>query len=311
MVLEAARRMQYEGNYYAQRLKKRCSRTIGLFSLDLDTGIETHKIKVIQRLLAGHGYDVPIYSYGSYGGGEEVDQKALMSTLRRQRPQAIVCSLRGLQPGTLQELGRYIEEGGVVVCYGYTDQEVEGYDQVIFDDNDNTYQAARYLLELGHREIGLYIPGARKRQEPRIHGFCRALGEIGATAPSDWIISSKELYEEGGAIVAQRLLALQHRPSAMCIVNDNAASGFVNEVQRGGLRVPHDISVVSHDDSAVARYSAVPLTSVSHPIETIAQDVVDLLYSRLSGLYDGAPRRVLVQGHLSVRDSAIGKVENV
>jgi hypothetical protein len=41
-----------------------------LFSLNLDTGIETQKIKSIQRPLASRGYDVPIYSYNSY---EEVD----------------------------------------------------------------------------------------------------------------------------------------------------------------------------------------------------------------------------------------------
>jgi LacI family transcriptional regulator len=304
-VLEAASRMQYEGNYYAQRLKKRCSRTIGLFSLNLDTGIETQKIKVIQRLLASRGYDVPIYSYGSYGAGEEVDQKALLSTVRRQRPRAIVCSLRGLEGDTLHELGRYVEEGGAVVCYGYPDQEVEGYDQVVFDEKDNTYQATRYLLELGHREIGLYIPGARKRHEPRMAGFCHALDEFGATPRADWTFSSDELYEEGGAVMAARFLKMAQRPAAMCIVNDHAASAFVNEVQRGGVRVPRDLSVVSHDDSPVARYSAVPLTSVSHPVEAVARHVVDLMCSRLNGVYDGGPRRVLVQGQLVVRDSAV------
>jgi DNA-binding LacI/PurR family transcriptional regulator len=304
-VLEAASRLQYEGNYYAQHLKKRCSRTIGLFSLNLDTGIETQKIKSIQRLLANWGYDVPIYSYGSYGGGEEVDQRALLSTVRRQKPQAIVCSLRGLESQTLQELERYVAEGGTVVCYGYPDQEVSGYDQVVFDEDDNTYQAARYLLELGHRDIGLYIPGARKREEPRFVGFCRALEEWNVAVRSDWFFSSRELYEEGGAAMATRLLALDERPTAMCIVNDHAASAFVNEVQRGGLRVPHDLSVVSHDDSPVARYCAVPLTTVSHPVETVAQHVVELMCSRLDGTYQGAPRRVIVEGDLVVRDSAV------
>jgi DNA-binding LacI/PurR family transcriptional regulator len=58
-----------------------------------------------------------------------------------------------------------------------------------------------------------------------------------------------------------RLLQLVQRPTAMCIVNDHAASAFVNEVQRAGLRIPRDLSVVSHDDSPVARYSVVPLTT--------------------------------------------------
>lgn len=56
-------------------------------------------------------------------------------------------------------------------------------------------------------------------------------------------------------MVAARFLALESRPTAMCIVNDHAASAFVNEVQRGGLRVPHDLSVVSHD-SCLSRATA-------------------------------------------------------
>src|SRR5688572_11390318 len=73
-VLKAAEELGYEASYYAQRLKGRCDNLIGLFALDLDLGAGTMKLKLIQRMLAAHGYDVPIYSYGSYGGGEEANQ---------------------------------------------------------------------------------------------------------------------------------------------------------------------------------------------------------------------------------------------
>jgi LacI family transcriptional regulator len=226
-VLEAARALNYEGNYYAQRLKRRCTKTIGLFSLDLDLGAETQKIKAIQRKLTERGYDVPIYSYGSYGGGETVEQITLMSTLRRQRPLAIVCSLRGIAPEVLGELRRYAEDGGVVACYGFLDQEATEFDCVVFDEADNTYQAARHLLELGHRDIGLYIPGARRPQEPRVKGFEQALRERGCTLRPEWIFSTPELYDSGGAAMAERFLKLKRRPTALCIVNDYAASAFI------------------------------------------------------------------------------------
>lgn len=64
-VLEAAEQLGYEGNYYAQRLKGRCANLVGLLSLNLDVGVGTAKLKIIQRLLSTQGYDVPIYSYGS------------------------------------------------------------------------------------------------------------------------------------------------------------------------------------------------------------------------------------------------------
>jgi DNA-binding LacI/PurR family transcriptional regulator len=45
-------------------------------------------------------------------------------------------------------------ERGTVVWYGYREQEVSGYDLVIFDEIDNTYHVALHLLELGHHHIG-------------------------------------------------------------------------------------------------------------------------------------------------------------
>jgi hypothetical protein len=52
------------------------------------------------------------------------------SSLRFRQRLSLTRSLRGLERGTLQELERYVGEGGAVVCYGYPDLEVEGYDQV-------------------------------------------------------------------------------------------------------------------------------------------------------------------------------------
>jgi hypothetical protein len=66
----------------------------------------------------------------------------------------------------------------------YLDQELKSYDQVIFDET--TYlSAARYLLELGHREIGLYIP-ARGAHEHALPLFV-ALGRIRSHDTCEWI----------------------------------------------------------------------------------------------------------------------------
>jgi DNA-binding LacI/PurR family transcriptional regulator len=104
--------------------------------------------------------------------------------------------------------------------------------------------------------------------------------------------------------MAQRFLDLKSRPSALCIVNEYAASAFVNEIQRRGWRVPDDISLVSHDDAPVARFCAVPLTTVSHPVEDIANQVVRLLRERLENDYGGPARQITIKGQLVVRDSS-------
>ena len=301
-VLQAARELGFEVNPLAQRLAHgRSDNTIGLFCRDLDVGVGTRKINRIQQLLAEQGFDVPIHACG-YHGADAAMQSELMSNLRRQKPRAIVGAVGGLHADVLAQLERYQSEGGLVVCYDHA--APLGCDQVVFDREDNVYRSARHLLELGHREIGLFIHGRNGIADnaPRVAGFRRALREYNAPCRDEWLFDGA-LYEEGGAQMAARFLALPQRPTAMCIVNDYAAVAFISQLLEAGVRVPQDVSVVGHDNVAGAPYAAVPITSVSHPVEEIAAQVVELLSSRLEG-FEGGPRRVTVRGELVVRRSA-------
>lgn len=300
-VLKAARELRFEPSLHAQRLSTGHSNNmIGLFSLDLDLGVGTQKVKLIQSLISQQGYDVPVYTYGNYDGSDDDHIALLLSNLRRQKPRAIVCCVRNLGKRVLEELARYQEDGGHVVSYD-SPIPVEC-DQVIFDREGNTSLAVRHLLELGHRDIGLYIHGFIEPENPREIGFRRTLAEHEIEVRSEWILTGG-LYEEGGAQLAARFIELREKPTALCIVNDQSAIAFIAELGRRGLSVPQDVSVVGHDNIMASCYSMIPLTTVSHPIEAISHQVVELLRTRLSGDYNGAPRQVVLGGELIARES--------
>lgn len=299
-ILQAARELGYQPNPHAQRLAGGVSTTIGLFSLDLDFGVVTHKIKIIQRLLTEKGFNVPLYAHGAYAAEDEQLQTELMATLINQQPRAIICSTRDLKENALLALQDYANKGGVVVCYDYrSDLDC---DRVIFDREDNNYQTARHLLDLGHRALGLYMEGPHVPSGERLHGFERALREQGIATNENWMFYGG-VSEAGGVELAHQFLALKERPTGICIVNDRAASAFINQVSRAGVRVPEDLSVIGHDDQPAAASCFVPLTTNTHPVEIIAQTVVDLLCSRLDGSYDGPARERIVRGNLMQRAS--------
>ncbi len=306
-VLQSARELGYQPNPHAQRLAGgRALNTVGLFSLGLDYGVTTEKIKIIQQLLSEQGFHVPLYAYSSYSSVTSVRQVELMSSLRQQQPRAIICANRGLEPDALEQLKLYHDEGGIVVCYDYP-VELDC-DQVIFDREDNNYQATQHLLEMGHKKIGLYMEGDVKpnAQSPitgsRVRGFERALQRNNLSLNSDWMFCGSG-GEDGGALLAQQFLALPDRPTGMCIVNDRSAVTFVNELQRAGMRVPDEVSVVSHDDQPIARYCSVPLSSATHPSQEIAEAVVEMLSSRFAGSYEGEAQHKWVRGTFIERES--------
>lgn len=301
----AARELGYVPNALAQRLANGyASLHIDLCALKLDGGLGVEKIKRIQSGLMDAGYDVPLHSYDFYNHkeGEAQRKLELIQALRRGRPRAIVCATPGVDEAVYGELESYIKEGGHVVCYD--DEAPIICDNVVFDARDTVRQAAQHLIELGHQRLGLFVQGNLQPNGSILQGFEEALQKANLPIEPRALFGSARPGEEGGAELAAQFLALSPalRPTGMCVVNDRSAWAFMVELGRAGVRVPDDLSIVGHDNLPAARFCPVPLTSVSHPFESIADEVVRLLLSRLDG-WQGAPRRVTITGELVQRAS--------
>lgn len=316
-IAAVARDLGYEPNPVAQRLASgHRNALVCLFTGVLDTGLATQKLRLIQKELSATGLEVPIYSCYETVGDLATAQRSQIRQLIRQRPRAIICATQMVAPTVLDELAAYQRAGGVVVSYDTpTDRP---WDQVIFDREDNAYRAARYLLERGHRRIGITMshlssPLSGTEADPqmwRLRGFRRALGEFSVPVREEWFFRHNT-YEMGGAEMAERFMSMTDRPTALCIVNDYAAMGFMVAVMRAGVRVPDDVSLVSHDNQPVTAFCPVPLTSVSQPTTVIGHAVVDALTARVREADESAgvitaplsPRTVVVQGELIERAS--------
>jgi LacI family transcriptional regulator len=264
----------------------------------------TRKLQLLQRNLHDRGYNAPIHAFGTDVGSKDVNQAALLRNLRSLRPRAIVLSTMKLNDEAVDEVRQYIKKGGHVVAYDVpVDLEC---DKVLFDRNQNTYTAARHLLDLGHREIGFYVgswPVAGNN--PRLAGLKTALSEFNAPLLEEWLDFANNIEwhpdEDLGVQLAKFYLSLKKRPTAMCIVNDMMAAAFINTVRAHGLQVPEDVSVIGHDDFPFIKTFG--LTTVSHPVRTIANEVVQLLMNRLEDGYAGSPITQTDHGDLCHRNS--------
>lgn len=311
-VRTVAHEIGYAPNPLAQRLANGARNpTVCIVSGALDVGLATEKILLIQHALSAETLEAPIYTCSEGVGETDRSQAAQIRQICRQRPRAVVCAAQMVGAAVFPELEAYQRAGGVVVSY---DVAVPlDCDQVVFDREDNTDQAARYLLERGHRRIGLGMSNpppwlshtAGLAQDLRLIGFRRALQEFGTPVREDWLFRNST-YEKGGAEMAQRFLGLAERPTGLCIVNDYVALAFMVEIMRAGVRVPEDVSLVGLDNQPIAAYCPVPLTSVSQPTEEIAQAVVAQLRERLAGS-TAAPETVTIRGELQVRESVAGQ----
>jgi LacI family transcriptional regulator len=137
--------------------------------------------------------------------------------------------------------------------------------------------ATRHLIDLGHTRIGLISgPGFASSARLRREGFQDAMAEAGLDIQPEWIVDSS-FGIESGAEAADTLLRLNPRPTAIFAVNDNTAIGALSVIQRLGLSVPQDVSVVGYNDIPLVSLLPIPLSTVRVPFNQIAGTALELL----------------------------------
>ena len=154
------------------------------------------------------------------------------------------------------------------------------------DDKLGGYLATRHLLDLGHRRIGLIAgPAYASTAHGRALGYRQAMAEAGVEVDPAWVVEST-FGIESGAEAAQALMRMAPRPTALFAVNDNTAIGALSTLERLGLSVPKDVSLVGYNDIPIVRHLPTPLTSVRVPFDQIAAAGLDLLASGPTGEHD-------------------------
>lgn len=100
----------------------------------------------------------------------------------------------------------------------------------------------------------------------------------------------------------RELLRMDQRPTAVFAANDLAATGVLDVLDRAGLSVPGDVSVVGYDNTHIAGMHRFDLTTVDQPRLEIGRQAVSLLLERVRG-DRSSPRHVVLPPKLVVRGS--------
>ena len=185
-----------------------------------------------------------------------------------------------------------------------------GFDYPYLDiDNEAAFHdAARLLIQLGHRRVALVNDEVTKTFAiHRERGARRALAASGLTLAPQYVFSAP-MTEENGYRAARALLGQSESPTAIVCSSMIMALGIVRAARELGLEIPRDLSLVAHDD--VFHYLKpesfpVPLTTTRSSIRLAGQRIAERLAARMSGLEVG-PRAELWPVDLVVRGSIAG-----
>ncbi len=130
------------------------------------------------------------------------------------------------------------------------------------DNRAGTIAAVAHLIEHGHQRIGFVGNIAQRDIRDRFDAYQEALEAHGLTADPAHMFATPENAESGGAVAAQQILAMEHRPTAVMVGTDRNAIGLMRELTKAGLNIPQDLAVVAFDNIAAGTFSNPSLSSV-------------------------------------------------
>ena len=166
----------------------------------------------------------------------------------------------------------------VVLVDAYS--SVNGYDAVLSDNVGGARRAVQYLIERGHRHIGLIAghPHAYPSLSERREGYLQALQMAGIT---ETYFTDCPLNPQAAAEATIQLLQRQPQITALFGCNDEVAIAAMRAAQSLGRRIPENLSVIGFDDIDLAQHVTPPLTTMHVDKAGMGRMAVQLLGNRI------------------------------
>ena len=293
-VLTAVTRMGYVVNQQARSLAGGRSQVIGLLVHDLGASYSGEVIRGIDEELAAMQYDLMLYTTHR----RKTKESIYVATLTRGMTDGLLLLLP-LNPEAYLETLRQRRYPYVVIDH----QGFDDFSPTVGAANwRGAYDAASYLIALGHRRIG-FITGAMDLSSAveRLNGFKAALEAHGIPLIPE-LVQQGDFQQPGGYTAASALLDLAEPPTAIFASNDASAFGAIDAIRSRGLRIPEDISIVGFDDLPQAAYMHPALTTVHQPLTEMGRVATRMLFQYIKEP-GNALERVVLETRLVVRDS--------
>jgi LacI family transcriptional regulator len=162
-----------------------------------------------------------------------------------------------------------------LVCIDFYDHKMAA-DMIVSNNFIASYEATSYLINLNHEKIHFIgTLNATSSINDRYFGYHKAMLEYNK---HEHILA---INDRNGIGLKETFELKQPLPTAYVCNNDHTASLLIKQLQKEGLRVPEDISVMGFDDVAYSRESQPPITTMRVSRSYMAEQALTLLVDRI------------------------------
>ena len=160
--------------------------------------------------------------------------------------------------------------------------QIKDCDYVITDNIKGAFNATKYLINLGHKDIAFIVEKEDIiTHRERLEGYRNALVKYNIEESKSLIIRSSSNDINGGLNATENFLKNNIKFTAIFASNDMIALGAMEALDNNLIKVPEDVSVMGFDDILFSSLPRISLTSISQPKYEIGRSAAMLLIDRI------------------------------
>jgi len=260
LVLNTAKKMNYEQNKLALALKSGKSNNVGVIVPRIDSSFFGSVIRGVEEELNPNGYHVIICQTH-----EDVKiENENIDTLLNAQVDGILISTSNTKTDAFNR----VLKKNIPLVFFDRKLTMNGVSSVTINDYEGGYSATKHLIDQGCTKIA-HFSGDRSIEifKDRFLGYKQALIDAGITLNGDYVIQTKSALVDGGNAV-KLLLDLENPPQAIFSSSDFAALGAIQELKSRNIKIPDDFMVAGFSNEPFTKFMELSITTVDQsPLE--------------------------------------------
>lgn len=274
LVLECAKKHNYQPNPMARSLKQGNSKALGIIIPTIDNNFFSQVINGVESVAYSKGYNIIMtQTHESYD--LELSNTELL-TIR-----AIDGLLISLSTGTkdISHLKRLHDQGLPIVFFDRVSDEIDTH-KIIVDNFRGAYDATSHLIKSGYKRIA-HITSSNNVSitAERLKGYEQALEENGIPVKEHYIKycpqGGKEIDEVQQAL--NELLDAPEKPDAIFTATDRVTTTTLALLHKMHIKIPEDIALLGFASTQLADVLNPPLTQVFQPGFDMGKKATEML----------------------------------
>lgn len=304
-VLDVINREGFQPNHIARGLRRNKTQTIEVIAENISLRSTAKIVESITIYCEEKLYKVSLQTLRMYAkwGDEWYMQEDKYRHSRQAMLQAVKADGILYVAGNGQTVSLDTENVNIPIVMAFEHSDSDEIPCVVTDDIQGSYDMVKYLIQMGHRRIGMICGRINNRHtQERVLGYQKALLDEKILYDPDLIHygdwSREHGYKEAESLIRQGV-------SAIFCLDDPMAGGVYDYCLEKGIRIGEDLSVVGYNNHEISDYLAPKLSTVDRNLTEIGYRAVKILIDRIEGAETYPSHETIVKCPCSliVRDS--------